>query len=344
MPRRKPYRCAQGILTLAPPRFFVHVIHVTLSRYSNNMPTYTKLFNSIVTSTIWTEDDKTRIVWITMLAMADQHGEVHASVPGLARVAGVGIEDCEKALSKLLSPDPYSRTPANEGRRISPIDGGWELLNHAKYRVMASKEDAKAATAARVKRFRERNANVTPCNAGVTEGNARVTQGRDIAEAEAEAEEKADYVEESKDSSPAPTPAIAWSAAGGWEGISEKDFDSYRIAYPACDLTRQLEAMHQWLLANPAKAKKKQWRRFISNWLNRAQERGGDIASNPAIASVASQKPQRAQFEPKVEWIETWRSIMPEDETVKFDGSPITPVWSRVPYPIREQIMDQLGL
>jgi hypothetical protein len=159
------------------------------------MPTYTKLFNSIVTSTIWTEDDKTRIVWITMLAMADKNGEVHASVPGLARISGVALGDCEKALNKLLSPDPYSRTPAFDGRRITPIDGGWELLNHAKYRAMASKEDAKAATAARVKRLRGRNANVTQCNGDVTVGNADVTQDRDIADTEAEANTEAEAKE-----------------------------------------------------------------------------------------------------------------------------------------------------
>lgn len=150
------------------------------------MPNYTKLFNSIVTSTIWTEDDKTRILWITMLAMSDQNGEVHASIPGLARIAGIDLESTEKAINAFMSPDPYSRTPDNEGRRIAKIDGGWELLNHAKYRKMASKEDSKEATAERVKRHRARNA----CNGIVTPCNGSVTEGMDIAEAEAEAEAK----------------------------------------------------------------------------------------------------------------------------------------------------------
>lgn len=139
------------------------------------MPSYTKLFNSIVTSTIWTEDDKTRILWITMLAMSDQHGEVHASIPGLARIAGISTESAEIAIEKFMSPDPYSRTPDNEGRRIAEIDGGWEILNHRKYRIMASKEDAKSANSARVQRHRERNANVMVCN-----GNVMVE--RDIAD------------------------------------------------------------------------------------------------------------------------------------------------------------------
>lgn len=147
------------------------------------MPNYTKLFNSIVTSTIWTEDDKTRIVWITMLAIADQNGEVHASIPGLARLAGVSLESTEAAIEKFLSPDEYSRTPDNEGRRIEKIDGGWELLNHAKYRRMASIADQKDSNAKRQQRFRERNAPVTA-------SNATVTEKPHIAEAEAEVDSK----------------------------------------------------------------------------------------------------------------------------------------------------------
>ena len=148
------------------------------------MPNYTKLFNSIVTSTIWTEDDKTRILWITMLAMSDQHGEVHASIPGLARIAGIDTESAEQAINKFMSPDPYSRTPDNQGRRIAKIEGGWEILNHKKYRIMASKEDAKAANNARVKRHRERKENVTLCNGDVMVCNGDVMVQGDIAEAD----------------------------------------------------------------------------------------------------------------------------------------------------------------
>lgn len=83
---------------------------------------------------------------------------------------------------------------------------------------------------------------------------------------------------------PVATHAIAWSATDGWAGISEKDQSAWKEAYPACDIKRQLASMNQWLLSNPSKAKKKQWRRFITNWLNRTQERGGDIKSNPSQA------------------------------------------------------------
>ena len=121
------------------------------------------------------EDDKTRILWITLLAMADQHGEVYSSVPGLARVAGMSVGEAVASLEKLLGPDEYSRTPDYEGRRIAPIEGGWELLNHAKYRLLASRDDAKSANAARVRRHRSRQ-DVTPCNGYVTPCNGKTLQ------------------------------------------------------------------------------------------------------------------------------------------------------------------------
>lgn len=102
--------------------------------------TFTKLFSSITESTIWVEPYPTRIVWVSMLAMCDRRGRIWASVPGLAKRAGVTLEECETALERFQQPDRYSRTPENEGRRIEPIDGGWQLLNYEKYRAIRDDE------------------------------------------------------------------------------------------------------------------------------------------------------------------------------------------------------------
>jgi len=77
-----------------------------------------------------------------------------------------------------------------------------------------------------------------------------------------------------------PTTAIAWTPESGWTGITEADREAWAEAYPACDIGRQLAAMTAWLLANPAKAPRKRYRRFIVSWLSRSQDRGGDVASN----------------------------------------------------------------
>lgn len=112
---------------------------------------YTKLFASITDSTIWEAPDTTRLVWITMLAMADQDGYVGASVPGLAARARVSLEDCVTALDTFRAPDEWSRSKDYDGRRIIDADGGWLLLNHAKYRAIrdaeARREQARLAMA-----------------------------------------------------------------------------------------------------------------------------------------------------------------------------------------------------
>ena len=48
-------------------------------RSDHAMNGFTKLFQSILTSSVWSEDNETRIVWITMLALADQNGSVSAT-------------------------------------------------------------------------------------------------------------------------------------------------------------------------------------------------------------------------------------------------------------------------
>tara|TARA_R110000772_G_scaffold143235_1_gene252720 strand:- start:3527 stop:4471 length:945 start_codon:yes stop_codon:yes gene_type:complete len=163
---------------------------------------YTKLFQSIITSSIWMESDQTRLVWITLLALADKNGEVAASIPGLARVSGISIEHTESALERFLSPDDYSRTADDEGRRIEAIPGGWAILNHGKYRAMASVADDKIKNAERQKRFRDKRKR----NEKVTNSNGRVTVKTDIAEADAKADAKADAISEDIAPSSLPSP------------------------------------------------------------------------------------------------------------------------------------------
>src|SRR3990167_2677294 len=105
------------------------------------MSGYTKLFNSILASTIWRAPDTTRLVWITMLAMADKDGIVEASIPGLADFARVSLTACEQALAELAAPDIYSRSKEEEGRRIERMEGGWRLINHGKYRHALSVDE-----------------------------------------------------------------------------------------------------------------------------------------------------------------------------------------------------------
>lgn len=105
------------------------------------MSWYTKLFSSIVTSSVWGEDSDTRVVWVTMLALKDQRHIVNASLPGLARVAGVSVKKCAEAIAKFEAPDPDSSNSDNEGRKIAKVEGGWLVLNGEMYQRKMSEDD-----------------------------------------------------------------------------------------------------------------------------------------------------------------------------------------------------------
>jgi hypothetical protein len=125
------------------------------------MSGFTKLDAGIVDSSIWSEDSDTRIVWITLLARADQHGVANIVPSALARCANVSLASCLNALEKFQQPDPESRTTDNEGRRVAKIDAGWLILNHGIYRAKEyskdMSQDPKAvANRDRVKRFRDK--------------------------------------------------------------------------------------------------------------------------------------------------------------------------------------------
>jgi hypothetical protein len=127
---------------------------------------FTKLDAGITDSTIWHQPDHTRLTWITMLAMADQHGYVGASIPGLASRARVPLDACVAALECFKSPDEYSRTKDHDGRRIADADGGWVLLNHAKYRAAQNADDRRERSRLAMAdlRARRKATSATPVN------------------------------------------------------------------------------------------------------------------------------------------------------------------------------------
>jgi len=103
---------------------------------------YAKLDSEIIRSSIWADPPPTRVLWITMLAMKDQNGFVATSRSGLMRAANISAEEFDRAVNTLESPDPDSRTPDNDGRRVSRMEGGWLVLNNNKYLLP---EDVKRA-------------------------------------------------------------------------------------------------------------------------------------------------------------------------------------------------------
>jgi hypothetical protein len=225
-----------------------------------DMNGYTKLFGSIIASTIWRESKETKIVWITMLAMANKHGIVEASVPGLADMARVSLPETETALQILSSPDSFSRTKDFEGRRIEVVDGGWVILNHAKYREKMSADERRQYNRLKQQEFRERQRRANP-STSCQQKSITVNHSQSLSAMSAQAETEADAdanTEEVK--KPKRSAAADPVDDDGWLKSLESD-----VAYYGIDVRRELAKMTAWCTANNRQPNR---RRFI-NWLNR---------------------------------------------------------------------------
>jgi len=136
---------------------------------------FAKLDSGITRSSIWSESLATRILWVTMLAEKDENGYVEASRGGLIRLANISPAEFDASIKILESPDPDSKTPDNDGRRVAKIDGGWVVLNSEKYRLP---EDVKRErTKERVRKFREKGVGEALQSVTVTHPSVTVTGG-----------------------------------------------------------------------------------------------------------------------------------------------------------------------
>ncbi len=179
------------------------------------MDVYNKLFTKILDSSIWLEPTTTRIVWLTFIATMDETGFVAFAAPGnVANRARVELSEAEAALAALEAPDPNSSDPDNDGRRIERVQGGWMVLNAAKYRAITTRIVQQEQTKIRVARHRAKKKAVTECNAQVTPANDLVT----TSEAEAETEAKS----EGGKQNPSLEDKILWEGKTWWPSHLQK--------------------------------------------------------------------------------------------------------------------------
>ena len=95
-----------------------------------------------------------------------------------------------------------------------------------------------------------------------------------------------------------PKDAISWSVEDGWQRITEEHRQAWATAYPACTLDIELVRATEWLKANPTKARKSNWRRFLVSWLTRSQDRGG---TNRSAGKTPEDVAKKARLEQKAQ-------------------------------------------
>ena len=254
------------------------------------MAGYAKLFGSILQSSIWDAPSDIRCVWITMLALADRDGVVEAAVPGLAHEARVSRATCEQALAIFMAPDPDSRTPDHDGRRIEKCEGGWRLLTYEMHQERKSADDMRSKGAERVRRWRDRHhvtvtPDVTLRNAPSHSVTPPVPSGSAHAHAHADlrAEQITDCAEPGGPAQ-APPPVLVFSCTGKvatWE-LTQAQIDAWAPLYPAVNVLTECRKALGWASSHTSRRKTARGTpAFLTSWLARAQDRGGGGSALP---------------------------------------------------------------
>lgn len=132
---------------------------------------YGKIFDSIYDSTV-ADDWRALVTFMHMVILCDADGVVDMTPQSISRRTGMPIEHIEAGLKILEDPDPYSRTPDQEGRRIERLDEhrpwGWSIVNHAHYKGLRDAESVREQN--RVRQNRKRLKEKETCHAkNVTE-------------------------------------------------------------------------------------------------------------------------------------------------------------------------------
>lgn len=75
-----------------------------------------------------------------------------------------------------------------------------------------------------------------------------------------------------------PHKRITWNPlTRNFDGITPDDLQRWTSAFPAVDIDAELKRAALWVDSNKARGRKKNYFKFLTNWLSRAQEGGGRL-------------------------------------------------------------------
>src|SRR5277367_4375580 len=102
------------------------------------------MFKSIFDGSLYGQFEPT-VVFMAMLVIAEREGIVDMTPQAIAARCGFPVEVVLRGIAELEKPDPLSRTPDEEGRRIIRLEDtrswGWRITNYEKYEKIRSAEE-----------------------------------------------------------------------------------------------------------------------------------------------------------------------------------------------------------
>lgn len=220
---------------------------------------FVKLDDQLGDSSLMACPSDTFKVFFYILSRCGPDGISRTSPTGISAHCFLSLDVVRKAIETLESPDPDSRSKADEGRRIKDVDGGFLVVNYSKYRERGySSKDS----AVRMRRKRERDR---------AEEKKRIKRQEKknfpLREEEAEATRAHNVTDP-------PVNGIYFDG-GEWNGLTPVFLESLREKFPISNILGELEKMAAWIQKDPSRNNAEDRTEFIERWLKRPSYTGG---------------------------------------------------------------------
>ena len=105
---------------------------------------YGKLFVSMFSGSLYGHWQAI-VTFQQMIILADKDGTVEMTPAAISATTSIPLDIIEAGITLLEAPDPNSRTPDEDGRRLLRINPsrpwGWHITNYAYYRAIRTAED-----------------------------------------------------------------------------------------------------------------------------------------------------------------------------------------------------------
>jgi hypothetical protein len=124
---------------------------------------YGKVFDSIYDGTLYGHWEAI-VTMQQFIVLATPDGVVDMTPQAIAARTSIPLDIITKGIRVLEEPDPYTRTPGEDGRRIVLMDShrpwGWRLVNHGKYARLRNIKEKREADRKRIAEKRKQNKDV----------------------------------------------------------------------------------------------------------------------------------------------------------------------------------------
>ncbi len=215
----------------------------------------------------------TQGIWINLLCymwQQNERGKIRGTKQQFVRLVGCSESEFETFLAE-NEQHPFADISIEVCNRNETVCNANETLCNEIVTVvnrrMLKEDKERKSSYNRVLRHREkkRQGEIEICNANVTPpSSSSITYTY---------KEKEIYKEKEKEKEKEKI-IFEWQS-GSFKNITDNDMQSWSEAYPAVDVQLAIKQAAQWLVANPTKSKKN-YRRFLTNWFARTQEKGGN--------------------------------------------------------------------